>query len=86
MDLNHKMYVGSGPGVSLLHVLYLKLISPTFLPAPSLPRSAKREVHGLVKFVPAVACWFCLTLPGQCLVESAHLLADLCTWVDNKGG
>ena len=41
--------------------------------------SEKRLVHGLVKFVPALACLFCLALLGTCLVESAYLISEPCT-------
>ena len=41
--------------------------------------SEKRLVRGLVKFVPALACLFCLALLGNCLVESAYLISGPCT-------
>ena len=40
--------------------------------------SEKRLVRGLVKFVPALACLFCLALLGTCLVESAYLISEPC--------
>ena len=43
-----------------------------------LQSSGKRLVHGLVKFVPALACLFCLALLGTCLVESAYLISEPC--------
>ena len=38
--------------------------------------SAKRRAPGLVRFVPAVACHFCLALPAAFTQPGAHLLAD----------
>ena len=43
--------------------------------------SEKRLVRGLVKFVPALACLFCLALLGTCLVESAYLISEPCSIV-----
>ena len=42
--------------------------------------SEKRLVRGLVKFVPALACLFCLALLGTCLVESAYLISEPCIY------
>ena len=41
-------------------------------------RSRKWLVRGLVKFVPAVACLFCLAPPGSCLARFTNLLRALC--------
>ena len=38
----------------------------------------KRLVRSLVKFVPALACLFCLALLGTRLVESAYLISEPC--------
>ena len=42
--------------------------------------SEKRLVRGLVKFVTALACLFCLALLGTCLVESAYLISEPCIY------
>ena len=34
-----------------------------------------------MKFVPALACLFCLSLLGTCLVESAYIISEPCTSV-----
>ena len=47
--------------------------------------SEKRLVRGLVKFVPAFACLFCLALLGTYLVESAYLISEPCRLEDEKG-
>ena len=44
-----------------------------------LQSSRKWFVRGLVKFVPALAYLFCLTLPGCCLANHAYLFQGLCT-------
>ena len=36
-------------------------------------------VHGLVKFLPALALLFCLALPGSCFTRSAKITSHLCT-------
>ena len=58
-----------------------KICKPFFSPLycwAQVQSSEKRLVRGLVKFVPALACLFCLALLGTCLVESAYLISEPC--------
>ena len=62
-------------------------VSPNHVPRlflGSVQSSEKRLVRGLVKFVPALACLFCLALLGTCLVESAYLISEPCTEAEIK--
>ena len=54
-----------------LHIL-------TFQVGSSVQRSAEKMIRGCKKFVPFLACLFCLALPRSCLARLTYFFGDLC--------
>ena len=61
-------YNGEGPGVKRIFILQV-----------GLQGLAERRTPGLVNFVTALACHFCLALPAAITQPGHHLLAEPCS-------